>query len=201
MTVEELQYALVAQFDDFEIRQYAPHVVAETTVSGGFDRVGNIAFRRLAGYIFGRNRRRTSPLGSIATEQSMPAEKIAMTAPVLQEAKTQEIAMTAPVIQTGADDAWDVAFVMPASYSLETLPQPLDTNVRLRQRPAQLVAALRYSGSWRKSTYEKKRQRLEKLIVDHGYVIAGPAIFARYNPPYTLWFRRRNEVLIPIQRT
>lgn len=200
MAVEELEYATVAQFDDFELRQYAPHIVAETTVNGDFDQVGNVAFRRLAGYIFGKNRRQISPLESDAAGQSMPADEIAMTAPVLQEAKTQKIAMTAPVIQTERDDAWNVAFVMPAAYSSATLPEPLDTNVQLRQRPAQLVAALRYSGSWRKSTYEKKRQRLEEMVVAHGYMVTGPALFARYNPPYTLWFRRRNEVLIPVER-
>ena len=186
MAVEELNYALMAKYDRFEIHQYAPYIVAETTVTGKFEWVGNVAFRRLAGYIFGKNRRQDS---------------IAMTAPVIQEPNAEKIAMTAPVTQTGAGNTWVVTFVMPAEYTMETLPDPLDPNIRLSRRPGQLMAALTYSGSWRKSTYEKKRKQLEKLIERHGYVTGGPAIFARYDPPFRLWFRRRNEVLIPVKRT
>jgi hypothetical protein len=186
VAVEELKYALIAKYDQFEIRQYAPYVVAETTVSGKFERVGNVAFRRLAGYIFGKNRRKDS---------------IAMTAPVIQEANAEKIAMTAPVTQTGSGNTWVVTFVMPAEYTMETLPEPLDPDVKLSRRPGQLMAALTYSGSWRKSTYEKKRKQLEGLIKRHGYITVGSPIFARYDPPYTLWFRRRNEVLIPVERT
>ena len=198
MAVEELQYTLIEQFDDIEIRQYAPYIVAETTVSGGFDRVGNVAFRRLAGYIFGKNRRRrtSTPAATVGAD----AEKIAMTAPVLQKPDEGKIAMTAPVTQTGGGNSWEVAFAMPSSYSMETLPEPLDADIRLEQRPAQLMAALIYSGSWRKSSFDKKRKELEQQIVNHGYVAIGPAMFARYNPPYTLWFKRRNEVLIPVVR-
>ena len=187
MAVEELQYAPVERFHDIEIRQYAPHIVAETKVTGSFDSVGNVAFRRLAGYIFGKNRRQDASAPAItAGGASVGAEKIAM---------------TAPVTQTGGDNSWGVAFVMPSSYSMDSLPEPMDDGVRLSQRPAQLMAALRYSGSWRKSTFDKKRAELEERIGEHGYVAVGPAVFARYNPPYTLWFRRRNEVLIPVERS
>ena len=34
MATEELKYALVSKQGNFEIRQYAPYIVAETTVSG-----------------------------------------------------------------------------------------------------------------------------------------------------------------------
>jgi hypothetical protein len=186
VAVEELNYALMARYDQFEIRQYAPYIVAETTVTGKFEWVGNVAFRRLAGYIFGKNRRQDS---------------VAMTAPVIQEPNAEQIAMTAPVAQTGSGNTWVVTFVMPAEYTMETLPEPLDPSVRLSRRPGQLMAALTYSGSWRKSAYEKKRKQLEGLIKRHGYAAVGPAIFARYDPPFKLWFRRRNEVLIPVERT
>lgn len=183
MTVEELPYAILLKAGDFEIRQYAPHIVAETDVSGSFGRVGYVAFRRLAGYIFGKNRRR---------------DTVAMTAPVLQEQASQQIAMTAPVIQEGAGKAWTVAFVMPADHSMATLPEPLDATVRLHQREGRLMAALQYSGTWSRRRFAQKRRTLERLIHDHGYVADGGAIFARYDPPMTLWFRRRNEVLLPV---
>lgn len=184
MSVEELAYAILLRDGDFEIRQYAPHVVAATEVRGGFGWVGNVAFQRLAGYIFGKNRRRDS---------------IAMTAPVLQEPASQQIAMTAPVLQEGHDDTWAVTFVMPAEFTLATLPEPLDARVTLHARPEQLMAALRYSGSWSQSRFNHKRRALEQLIRDHGYVPCGDAVFARYDPPMTLWFQRRNEVLIPVR--
>jgi hypothetical protein len=185
MATEEPKYTLVEKHGSFEIRQYAPTIVAETTVSGRFEWAGNAAFRRLAGYIFGNNRRRAS---------------IAMTAPVVQEPASEKIAMTAPVTQEAAGKEWVVSFVMPAQYTMETLPEPLDPAVRLRKRPGQLLAAVAYSGTWRKSVYEKKRKQLEAFITARGYAVVGPAVFARYNSPMTLPFLRRNEVLIPIER-
>ena len=185
MATEEPKYTLVEKHGSFEIRQYAPVIVAETKVSGRFEWAGNAAFRRLAGYIFGNNRRRAS---------------IAMTAPVVQEPASEKIAMTAPVTQEAAGKEWVVSFVMPAQYTMETLPEPLDPAVRLRKRPGQLMAAVAYSGTWRKSVYEKKRKQLEAFITARGYAVVGPAVFARYNSPMTLPFLRRNEVLIPVER-
>lgn len=201
MAVEELKYAVVARHGDFEIRQYAPYIVAETTVAGNFEWVGNVAFSRLAGYIFGKNRRKSSIAMTAPVTQTGDSEKIAMTAPVFQEADSAKIAMTAPVTQTGTENSWVFSFIMPAEYAMEDLPEPLDPDVRVVQRPGQLMAALTYSGTWLKFVYEQKRQQLETLIAQHGYVATGPAIFARYNPPFTFWFMRRNEVLIPVQRS
>lgn len=198
MATEELQYAIIAKEGDFEIRQYAPYIVAETTVTGRFEWVGNVAFQRLAGYIFGRNRRRDSIAMTAPVVQEPASERIAMTSPVLQEPDSARIAMTAPVYQEGEGDSWVVTFVMPSQYTMETLPEPVDPKVRLRERPGQLMAALTYSGTWRKATFEKKRRQLEQMIEEHGYVALGPALFARYDAPMTLPFRRRNEVLIPV---
>lgn len=184
LAVEELQYAILVKEGNFEIRQYAPHIVAETVVKGGFGWVGNVAFRRLAGYIFGKNRRR---------------DAIAMTAPVLQEPARQTIAMTAPVLQEAAGNAWAITFVMPAQYTMATLPEPLDANVTLHERPAGVMAALMYSGTWSRRRFAQKQRALETRLAAHGYQAAGAPIFARYNPPMTLWFRRRNEVLIPVE--
>lgn len=186
MATEQLKYTVVADFGDFEIRQYAAHIVAQTHVDGKFERVGNVAFGRLAGYIFGKNRHRKS---------------IAMTSPVIQTPDSQKIAMTAPVNQQKSGEDWIVSFVMPSTYTLDTLAEPLDLGVELVERPGQLMAALTYSGSWRKSRFEKKERRLLALLQTQGYRATGDAIFARYNPPYTVWFFRRNEVLIPIQES
>jgi hypothetical protein len=117
----------------FEIRDYAPHVVAETLVEGSLEEAGNKAFDRLFHYISGGNRARA---------------KVAMTAPVSQQSKGEKIAMTAPVAQRRVREQWAVSFMMPATYTLEILPAPEDQLVTLRQVPARRIAAVRYSGSW-----------------------------------------------------
>ena len=198
MTTEELHYTVVTKYGDVEIRQYAPHIVAETIVKGRFDWVGNVAFQRLAGYIFGKNRRSDSIAMTAPVLQGPVSEKIAMTSPVLQTPDTEVITSDAQS-GTASGNSWVVTFVMPAKYTMDSLPEPTNANVRLSERPGHLMATLTYSGSWRKATFEKKKTQLETLIHEHGYVATGPAVFARYDPPMTLWFRRRNEVLIPIQ--
>ena len=121
----------------FEVRQYGARVVAETTVPGEWNDAGNEGFRRLAGYIFGKNRR---------------AAKIAMTAPVAQALqKTNEgvkLPMTAPVAQHRDGDSWTVAFTMPDGQTLGTLPAPEDSRVVLREVPPARVAVVRFSGRW-----------------------------------------------------
>ncbi len=182
--VEQARYTVLREQDPFEIRRYAPQIVAETTVDAEFDKAGNVAFDRLYGYISGKNRKDTS---------------IAMTAPVEQKAAAGEIAMTAPVTQTASDQAYTVRFVMPDEYTLETLPEPADPDVRLRQIPERKMAAIRYSGTWSRKRYEQKKAELKDFIDEQDLEITGDAIFARYDPPFQLWFLRRNEVLIPVE--
>jgi hypothetical protein len=182
--IEQARYSVIEKEGKFEIRQYEPCIVAETLVESDFDSAGNAAFRRLFNYISGQNRQR---------------ESIAMTAPVNQQARSEKIAMTAPVSQQKSQDKWAVSFVMPSKYTMQTLPEPLDPMVTLREIPGRRMAALRYSGTWSQRRYEDKRACLEVLIRDKGMRISGEAIFARYDPPFQLFFLRRNEVLIPVE--
>ena len=183
MAIEEASYTVVERDGEFEIRDYAPHVLAETVVAGSFDRAGNEAFSRLFRYISGDNRSR---------------HKVAMTAPVSQASAGEKIAMTAPVEQQPAQDRWVVSFTMPASSALETLPEPADPQVTLRQVPARRMAALRYSGLWTESSYRRHKMELEAWVRKRGLRIAGDSVWARYNPPFAPWFLRRNEILIPV---
>ena len=183
--IEETKYEVIEREGNFELRQYSPHIVAETLVEGDFSKAGNEAFRRLAGYINGHNRRK---------------QTISMTAPVSQEPDIVKIPMTAPVNQEGAGGKWRFTFLMPAEYSLETLPESLDYRVELREVPERLMAALKYSGSWSKSRYEEKKKQLMQEIEKRGLKQMGEPVFARYNPPFMPWFLRRNEVLIPVDR-
>ena len=182
--IEKPKYKVIEKEGRLEIRAYPPQIAAETLVQADFDKSGNIAFRRLFKYISGQNRAKQS---------------IAMTAPVNQKAASQKIAMTAPVTQQKFKENYTVSFVMPAKYTLETLPEPLDPNVVLQEIPARTLAAIRYSGTWSQKRYETHKEKLLEFIQKKERKITGEPIFARYDPPFQLWFLRRNEVLIPIE--
>ena len=183
MAIEEATYKVIKKDNQFEIRDYAPHILAETVVEGDLEEAGNKAFNRLFRYISGGNRSR---------------DKVAMTAPVSQEPIREKIKMTAPVRQQRIQEKWAVSFMMPASYTMETLPEPEDPEVKLRQVPARRMAAVRYSGFWSENGYLRHKLQLESWIRDRGLTIVGDPIWARYNPPFTPWFLRRNEILIPV---
>jgi effector-binding domain-containing protein len=183
MGTEEAVYAVEKEDGDFQVRRYAPQVVAETVVDGTLEEAGNKAFRPLFNYISGANRSQG---------------KIAMTAPVGQQAEGQKIAMTAPVGQEAVSNRWVVTFMMPTNYTMATLPQPTDENVRLRAIPARRMAAVQYSGTWSRSRYERNLARLREWMKAQGLAAAGDPVWARYNAPFTPWFLRRNEVLVPL---
>ena len=182
MATEEAPYTVIKADDIFELREYAPQVLAEIIVDGDLEGAGNKAFRPLFRYISCDNKSRG---------------KIAMTAPVSQEQTGEKISMTAPVSQQSVQGKWAVSFMMPASYTMETLPTPDDPNIKLRQVPARLVAAVRYSGFWSEKKYLQYKQELENWIAAKNLKVIGEPVWARYNPPFTLWFLRRNEILIP----
>ena len=121
-----------------------------------------------------------------------------MTAPVSQEPTGDKIEMTSPVGQQPAQEGWVVSFTMPASYTLETLPQPLDSRVALRQVPARRMAALSYSGLWNERRFLRHRMKLESWVRGRGLDIAGDFAWARYDPPFAPSVLRRNEILVPV---
>jgi hypothetical protein len=187
MAVEEPAYRLIKSDGSFELREYVPQVVVETRVDAGFEEAGNVAFGRLFRYISGNN---------------VAQQKIAMTAPVTQSGdptRGEKIAMTAPVSQVADGKASRVAFVLPAAYSLETAPKPLDPTVQVRAVPARVVAVWRYSGRWTEANYADNERQLRGAMKQRGLQASGEPILARYNPPFTPWFMRRNEILIPVE--
>jgi len=185
MGVEEAAYTVEKTDGDFQVRQYAPQVVAETLVDGNLEEAGNKAFRPLFDYISGANRSKG---------------KIAMTAPVAQQREGEKIAMTAPVGQVAVSNRWAVSFMMPTNCTMETLPEPTDEKVRLRAIPARRVAAVQYSGTWSRQRYARNLARLREWMKAQSLSPAGDPVWARYNPPFTPWFLRRNEILVPIER-
>jgi effector-binding domain-containing protein len=182
---ETPNYQVVEELGTIEIREYAPYLVAETSVEGDLENAGNAGFRILASYIFGDNQ---------------GEQKIAMTAPVSQEKSAgSKIAMTAPVTQERAGDRFAIQFVMPSKYTLETLPKPNDPRIDVREVPARKFAAIRYSGTWSRKNYETHLAQLREALAANGYEAIGEPIWARYDPPFKPWFLRRNEILSAFQ--
>jgi hypothetical protein len=169
---EQQPYEVLEKYPDFELRRYPDHLVAETEVGGPFEVAGNVAFPRLARYIGGHNR---------------SSRKLAMTAPVVQEQDPQS-------------RRYVVGFVMPADVSAEDLPDPVDSKVRTRLVSTEIAAALRFSGRWSRGSFEKRTAQLTAALDTACLVVAGDPRFARFDPPWTPWFLRRNEVVVPVVR-
>ena len=187
MAIEEPEYQVVGQYDDVELREYAPYIVAEVDVQGEFGEAGGDAFRILAGYIFGDN---------------AASEKMAMTTPVESRpsAKGEKMSMTAPVtaVAVGDDGRTTYAFVMERKYSLQTLPVPNDNRIRIRTVPERTMAVRRYSGRWTEDKYLQNEKSLLSALDARGIQTVGRPVLARYNSPFSLPFMRRNEVMIEI---
>jgi hypothetical protein len=185
---EEQPFDVVRRYDGFELRRYPSHVVAEVTVRLPFEQAGNKAFGSLFGYISGQNRSRTS---------------VPMTAPVVQSAgPSQKVAMTAPVTQRRTDEGgYAVAFVLPASLTQDTAPEPTDPKVTIRTVPSSLAAVTRYSGRWSQDSYERHCADLLEAIEAEGLTVAGQPRFARFDPPFKPWFLRRNEVIVDVDES
>jgi hypothetical protein len=180
-----VEQVLVA--DSIEVRRYEPYIVAEVVVPGPAEQAGNQGFSFLGGYIFGRNK---------------GDRKIAMTAPVTQSAQPVKIEMTAPVTQNavaGGQGGFAVQFMMPSSFTMETLPEPLDPRVTLKPVAEQRVVAITYSGTWTQANYEEHLQKLRDTAQRQGLQVEGEPVYARYNGPWVPWFMRKNEIWLPIR--
>ena len=183
-TVEEPHYVATELTDSVEIRRYGPRIAAETVVAADEERAINVGFRRLAGYIFGANHR---------------DEKIAMTAPVVQSG--ERIAMTAPVAQArDAENRWKIRFFMPSKLTMETLPEPDDDDVILVEVPAQTYAVLRFSGDRSPKAVAARTQELLASLKGLDITVDGEPTAWFFDPPWTLPFRRRNEIAVPVRQ-
>lgn len=181
MAIEEPRFEVEKKYSDFEIRKYGSMLVAQTEVNEGFADAGDKAFRILADYIFGNNISQT---------------KIEMTAPVTQQ--SEKITMTAPVNLSRSGSGYIVQFVMPANYTLQTLPAPVDARVKLAELPPKRVAVYSYSGSWSEERYQEKLAEFQLQLEKEKLKSIGEPTFARFNSPFQLWFLRRNEIWLEV---
>jgi hypothetical protein len=170
----EPAFELLRSERPFELRRYAPRIVAETTVQG---RTASDAtskgFSRLANYIFGGNRAKD---GS--------STKIAMTTPVESVPKT--------------DSTFTVTFTMPSHFTMSSLPSPNDASVSLRELPTQTVATARFSGVARSQDLATLKGELLSFVQAQGYQVTSSITIAQYDPPWTPGPLRRNELMVSV---
>lgn len=181
--VEQPKYSVLEASKSIQIRSYTPMIVARVTVTGDRQSAMRKGFKQLANYIFGNNTQRA---------------KISMTGPVSAH-QNEKIPMTAPVTQYGKQDVWVVQFMMPAGYTLKSLPRPNNPHVTLHTVLEKHFVVIRFSGRNRSSNLEKHLHALEGYMVQRHLKAVSEPIYAFYNPPWTLPFLRRNEILIEIK--
>jgi hypothetical protein len=102
--------------------------------------------------------------------------------------------MTAPVTQAVTETGYVIRFKMPAEFTLDTLPEPLDPQVRLKELQGGRFAVIRYSGSWSEGNYSEHLARLRQGVETAGIRTRGEPIYSRYDAPFVPWFMRRNEI-------
>jgi hypothetical protein len=187
VAIEEPDFTLIKKDKPFELRAYAPMIIAEVEVAGDMKQASNRGFRLIADYIFGNN-----------TATDGDSSKISMTAPVTMEAQSEKISMTAPVTmeQNNGSDSWRVHFVMPSEYNMVTLPKPNNSQVNIRELAPQNYAVIRFSGFTGEQKVAKKTQELLDWMQAEGLEPKGSPELARYNAPITPPFFRRNEVMV-----
>ena len=185
---ETPKYEVLLKEGNKEIRYYEPYIVAKTSVKGNYKEAQSTAFRILADYIFGNNEKK---------------QKIEMTGPVFQkpDPEGEKIPMTGPVVQSPSEKGWVMTFMIPPSYKMEDLPVPKDKRVKLETVPAKYNASIRYTWYGSKPRNEMRAKELEAWLAGlKEYVPASPPMYAGYDPPWTLPFFRRNEMMIEVKR-
>jgi hypothetical protein len=191
MAIEEPKYEVRTSQAPFELRHYAPTLIAQTIVEGDMDEASNKGFRLIADFIFGNN----------LAADSEQAAKIAMTAPVTVEPQSSKIAMTAPVTiepQLGSAQQWRVHFVMPSQYTLATIPKPKNSAVTLHELPSKYFVVHRYSGFNTVARVQEKTDEALAWAKQQSLKVVGTPQLSRYDPPWTLPMFRRNEIMVEV---
>ena len=186
MATEEPEFKLILEEGEFQIREYEPKIIAQVEMDGDFDEASSKGFKLLADYIFGNN---------ILEGDS---QKISMTAPVEMSPLAENLLMTSSIMDDDINNKWSINFVMPKEYTLDTLPMPNNSEVKIIKVPSEKYAVIVFSGLVRKPSYAEKSELLSNYIKANNFMAQGTIKIARYNPPWTLPFFRRNELMVKI---
>ena len=186
MATEEPEFKLISEDGEFQIRQYDPKIIAQVEVEGDFDEASSMGFKLLADYIFGNNL------------LDGTSKKISMTTPVEMLPMAENLLMTSSIMDDRINNKWSINFVMPQEYSLDTLPKPNKSQVNIIEVPKEKYAVIVFSGLVRESSYAEKAELLSNYLKENSFKQQGAIKIARYNPPWTLPFFRRNELMVKI---
>jgi hypothetical protein len=183
MSIESPLYKSIRKENSFELRRYDPFITAEVKVSAAdYNDAANRGFSPLGNFIFGNN---------------IAKQKISMTVPVTATPSPEKIAMTAPVTISG-EKVYTVAFTMPHKYTLETLPEPMDKSISFKEHTEKTMAVIRFSGIFNQKNFMRHIAQLRNWIKMNGFKEVGDPLIAGYDPPFTPWFLKHNEVMIEI---
>ena len=184
---EQPKYEVIERIGkSVEIRRYAPRIAAEVAIDvSRSDNPRGEAFQIIAAYIFGANKGK---------------KRIQMTSPVEVKKTGEKIAMTAPVEVNRSEKQLTMRFFMPAQYSKDELPEPTDSRVRLIDIPSETAAVLEFTGSTDDAAVSARTTELLKLLDGTRWKVAGLPTAFFYNPPWTIPFLRRNEVVVTVSK-
>ena len=88
---------------------------------------------------------------------------------------------------------------MPSQYTRQTLPKPNNPDISIVEVPARTYGVIKFSGLAGSKKVATKTQVLQEWMQTQNLTVTGKPELARYNPPWTLPFLRRNEVMIAYQ--
>jgi hypothetical protein len=162
------KYEVVEASHGFEIRDYAAFITLSTIESGGVISSGYSAFGKLAGFIFGGN------------------------------LESKNIAMTSPVTKVEVADGFEVSFVMPHGMTMSDMPTPKTANLKITEHKAARYAAITFSGAPSDATFRAKAKKLKGMLLEQNHRVDSEPLYARYDGPWTPFFKRRNEVLFAL---
>ena len=168
---EKQQFTLVRDYGDFELREYPAHVLMQVEVEGDFMRAGNLGFGPLISYISGNNQ---------------SGQKIAMTAPVIQEPTAESTHL--------------VSFVMPNGTDPKDVPVPANSRVTIKAVPTQLTAVRKFGGGWNEKKFGSEGELLVEAVIRQGFEPVGNLYWARFDPPWKPGFLKSNEALINLKK-
>ena len=186
MATEEPEFKLISEDGEFQIREYDPKIIAQVEVEGDFDEASSRGFKLLADYIFGNNL------------LDGASKKISMTTPVEMSPMAENLLMTSSILDDQVNNKWSINFIMPQEFSLDTLPKPNNSQVNIIEVPKEKYAVILFSGLIRESSYAEKVELLSNYLEENSFKQKSAIKIARYNPPWTLPFFRRNELMVRI---
>ena len=167
------EFRILQTFSDFEIREYAPCVLAEVKVSAQYSTAASSAFASLFKYISKGNK---------------TSEKIAMTAPVIAAQRAEN----------AKPDDWYVSFVMPSGSTFGRLPHPNDPQVVLRELDTETCIASSFRGKATEELSEKKVKELRAAAARENIAVSSETRICRFDPPFKPGFLQYNEIVIPM---